>query len=147
MIFFQAFLSQMGFLKVVAVSWVFGWKDTVTRVGFKSAAIFTFGYAGAVFLALVLSASLWHPISNTIYLAISVPAGVALFIITTFWAFTQRSDRHMGFAKWQSQVAFAGTEIIRHAVSPVHFVGVGLGISLKNGCGRVGIEINDGSWS
>jgi len=110
-------LLTMGLLKVVAVSWVFGWEDTVARVGLKSAAVFTYGYGAAVSLALALSAALWDPISDTLYLAVSIPAGFILFLVTTSWAFLQRSDRQMSFSTWVSQVAFAGTEILRNTIN------------------------------
>ena len=107
----------MGLLKALAVAWVFGWEDTVKRVGFASAAIFTYGYAAAVFTGIILSSALWDVMDNTLYLAVAIPAGVFVFVLAIVLAFVARSNLDEGFLKWGSQVIFAGPEILRHTVS------------------------------
>lgn len=110
----------MGLLKAVAVSWVLGWETTVERVGFKSAAIFTYGYGAAVTMAIGLSSALWDPIDDNMYLLISIPAGVVVFIGTTIWAFVERREKDVKFREWGGKVIFAGPEILRNVVSQLH---------------------------
>jgi len=107
----------IGFLKAVSVSWVYGWSESVRRVGYLSAAVYTAGYFAAMFSMIVLASALWNDMEDTTYLAVAIPFGALSFVVSTFAAFVVRDDKEDSFIAWWLKIVFTGSEAFRNNIN------------------------------
>ncbi|GMH38798.1 hypothetical protein BSKO_06696 [Bryopsis sp. KO-2023] len=106
-----------GLAEAVAVSWVYGYEDTVRRVGKLSADVFTYGFAAAVFIGVILAGALYDPVEDNMYLAIAIPIGVMIWIISIGLAFYFRDSKTMSLGGWLGEVVTAGPEKLRKEIN------------------------------
>ncbi|GMH38799.1 hypothetical protein BSKO_06697 [Bryopsis sp. KO-2023] len=106
-----------GLAEAVTVSWIYGYEDTIRRVGKLSADFFTYGFLVAVFVGVALSGALYDPIEDNGYLAVGIPVGFLIWVVSVAIAFAVREDESMSIQEWLKSVVTAGPEKLRKLIN------------------------------
>eukprot|EP00892_Ulva_mutabilis_P009294 jgi/Ulvmu1/6737/UM030_0072.1 len=107
-------LFVTGALEAVAVSWVWGYRETKQKCGRASALVLTWGFLAASTAGVALSGCLHYATAPGANIGIGAAAGTAICACTTAAAFACRADQQQPLRLWLDAWVFAGTRNLRN---------------------------------